>query len=295
MTMAVVTTPESRFKNLPDFPFEPHYAQLEDTRMHYVDEGQGRPLLLLHGDPTWSYLYRHVVLALKDDYRVIAPDLIGFGKSDKYTEREAYSYAMHCGKMAGFVEAVDLRGATLVVHDWGGPIGFWTAVKHQERFARLVVLNTFLSTGRSPLNLPFRAWRAFARYSPIFPAGLIVQVASVRRLSRREVRAYNAPFSGQSYKVGARAFPLLVPASRNDPGVAQMRETFRALRRWEKPTLVMFSDKDPILGGLDPVFRHLIPGAAGQPEITIHNASHFLQEDRGPEIAGHIDAFIRRT
>lgn len=293
--MAIIRTPEPRFRDLPDYPFEPRFVQLGETRMHYIDQGQGQPILLLHGEPTWSYLYRHIVRALQDDYRLIAPDLIGFGKSDKYTEREAYSFAMHCEKIAAFIEAIDLREVTLVVHDWGGPIGLWTAVMHEERFARLVVLNTFLSTGRTRPNLAFRAWRAFARYSPIFPVGQIVQTASVRRLDRAEVQAYDAPFPGRSYKAGARVFPLMVPSSRNDLGASEMRQTFRALRRWEKPTLVMFSDKDPILGGLAPIFRHLIPGTAGQPEITVHNASHFLQEDKGPEIADHIDAFIRRS
>ena len=293
--MAIVRTPEPRFVDLPDYPFESHYVQLDDTRMHYIDEGQGQPILLLHGDPTWSYLYRHIVLALQDDFRIVAPDLIGFGKSDKYTERKAYSFGMHCEKVAAFIEAVDLREGTLVVHDWGGPIGLWAAVSQEERFARLVVLNTFLSTGRKRPNLAFRAWRAFARYSPIFPVGQIVQTASVRRLARAEVQAYDAPFPDRSYKAGARVFPLMVPSSRNDPGTSEMRKTFRALRRWEKPALVMFSDKDPILGGLDPIFRHLIPGTAGQPEITIRNAGHFLQEDKGAEIAEHIDAFMRRT
>lgn len=293
--MAIIRTPEPRFRDLPDYPFEPHYVQLDDTRMHFVDEGEGPPILLLHGDPTWSYLYRHAVRALQDDYRVVAPDLIGFGKSDKYRERGAYSFAMHCQKITAFIEALDLREVTLVVHDWGGPIGFWTAVTHENRFARLVLLNTFLSTGRTRPNLVFRAWRAFARYSPIFPAGQIVQTATVRRLSRAEVQAYDAPFPDRSFKAGARVFPLMVPSSRDDPGAGKMREIFRALRRWEKPALVMFSDKDPILGGLDPIFRHLIPGTEGQPEVTIHDASHFLQEDKGSEIAEHIDAFVRRT
>jgi haloalkane dehalogenase len=291
----VLRTSQARFQELPDYPFAPHYVELDQVRMHYVDEGQGPLILLLHGEPTWSFLYRHLILALRREFRVVAPDLIGFGKSDKYATRAAYTFEMHRTSFAQFVEALDLQDVTLVVHDWGGPIGLWAATSRPERFARLVILNTFLSTGQSPPGLAFRLWRTFARYSPIFPAGWLVQLATVRRLSPEERRAYDAPFPDRASRTGARVFPLLVPAQRSDPATPAMRETFRALRRWQKPALVAFSDKDPMLGGLDPIFRRLIPTAQDQPQVTIGDAGHFLQEDKGPEIANHVKAFIQRT
>lgn len=292
--MTVMRTADERFADLPDFPFAPHYVHLDDTRMHYVDEGRGSVVLLLHGEPTWSYLYRHVIGPLRAKFRVLAPDLIGFGRSDKYTTTHSYSYEMHSGKFRAFVESLDLRDVTLVVHDWGGPIGLRVATELPERFARLVILNTFLSTGQSPPNRAFRLWRAFARYSPVLPVGLLIQAGTVRWLPGAVLRAYSAPFPSRASKAGARIFPLLVPARKDDPAVPAMRATFRALRRWQKPALVMFSDRDPILGGLDPIFRRLIPGAQSQPEITIRDASHFLQEDRGQEIADQILAFLAR-
>lgn len=292
--MTVYRTPDARFANLPDYPFAPHYVQLGDTRMHYVDEGSGALVLMLHGEPTWSYLYRHMIAALGANFRVIVPDLIGFGRSDKPTSASDYTYEMHCAKFRQFVEALDLRGATLVVHDWGGPIGLRTATEMPDRFERLVLLNTFLSTGQAPPNLAFRLWQSFARYSPVLPVRLLMQVATVRWLPRNVLRAYAAPFPNRNAKAGAKIFPLLVPVDKSDPAVPAMRATFRALRRWEKPALVIFSDKDPILGGLDDIFRRLIPGAQDQPKITIRNAGHFLQEDRAEEIAAHISSFLQR-
>lgn len=292
--MTVYRTPDARFANLPDYPFAAQYVQLDDTRMHYVDEGSGALVLLLHGEPTWSYLYRHTIAALGVNFRVVAPDLIGFGRSDKYTSARDYTYEMHCDKLRQFVEALDLRGATLVVHDWGGPIGLRTATEMPDRFERLVLLNTFLSTGQAPPNRAFRLWQSFARYSPVLPVRLLMQVATVRWLPRNVLRAYAAPFPNRNAKAGAKIFPLLVPVEKSDPAVPAMRATFRALRRWEKPALVMFSDKDPILGGLDAIFRRLIPGAQDQPEVTIRNAGHFLQEDRAEEIVAHIASFLQR-
>ena len=292
--MTVIRTPDERFANLPDFPFAPRYVQVGDTRMHYVDEGQGPVVLLLHGEPTWSFLYRHMIPQLSNGYRVIAPDLVGFGRSDKYVAASDYSYDMHSSKFSGFLQALDLHDVTLVVHDWGGPIGLRAATELSQRFARLVVLNTFLSTGQSLPNAAFRAWQAFARYSPVLPVGLLMQAATVRWLSRAVLRGYTAPFPNRASKAGARIFPLLVPTAKDDPAVPAMRATFRALRRWQKPALVMFSDRDPILGGLAPIFRRLIPTAQDQPEITIKDAGHFLQEDRGAVIAEHILAFLAR-
>jgi haloalkane dehalogenase len=293
--MTILRTPENRFQQLPDYPFAPHYMELDGLRIHYVDEGQGPVILCLHGEPTWSFLYRHIILQLRGQFRVIAPDLIGFGKSDKFADQEAYSFELQRNTFAAFVNELDLKEVTLVVHDWGGPTGLWTATQYPERFSRLVVLNTFLSTGQQLPNNVFRAWSAFSRYSPLFPVGQLVQVGTKRWLPRAVTRAYDAPFPARAYKAGARIFPQLVPTSKDDPAVPAMRATFRALRRWQKPALVMFSDKDPILGGLDAIFRRLIPGSEGQPEITIRDASHFLQEDKGDEIAEQIRAFMQRT
>lgn len=293
--MPLIRTPESRFKALPGYPFAPHYVEVGNGRMHYVDEGEGRPILCLHGEPTWSYLYRKMIPILAAVGRVIAPDLIGFGKSDKYTEAREYSFQMHRDALVAFIEALDLQEITVVVQDWGGLLGLRIAAEIPHRFARLVILNTFLPTGESRPSPAFTLWRLFARFTPILPIGLIVRVGTAQPLSRKVLGAYKAPFPGQRYKAGARVFPALVPVSPTMPGAAAMKQTRAALRQWQKPALVMFSDKDPILGGAHRFFRRLIPTARAQPEITIRNAGHFLQEDKGEEIATHIVTFLERT
>ncbi len=229
-------------------------------------------------------------------YRVVAPDLIGFGRSDKYTEQSEYSFQMHYRAVLGFIESLDLSSVTLVCHDWGGLIGLTIAANHSQRFARLVILNTFLPTGEEALSEAFMAWREFAARTPEFTASLVIKRATVtgEAIPAEVLAAYDAPFPDGRYKAGMQAFPLLVPVSPDMPGATEIKEARRLLNGWNKPALVLFSDSDPVLGGMDRFFRELIPGAKAQPEITIAGAGHFLQEDKGEEIAGHILNFLNR-
>lgn len=293
--MDVLRTPDSRFENLEGYPFAPHYVDVtaSDTpslRMHYVDEGQptGSPIVLLHGEPTWSYLYRTMVPPLSGaGHRVLAPDLIGFGKSDKPTNRADYTYLRHVEWVTSWFEKLDLREVTLVVQDWGSLIGLRIAAEQSDRIARLVVANGFLPTATRRTPPAFYVWRAFARYTPMLSAGRIVAVGTVRKVPARVRAGYDAPFPGKKYQAGARAFPQLVPTSPEDPAIPANRAAWDALGRWEKPCLAIFGDRDPILGKADrPLIEH-IPGAKGQPHARI-NASHFIQEDSGPELAERI-------
>lgn len=293
--MDVLTTPDSRFENLAGYPFAPHYLEVaaSDTqplRMHYVDEGRadGPPIVLLHGEPTWSYLYRTMIPPLADGgHRVLAPDLIGFGRSDKPSRIGDYSYLRHVEWVTSWLEHLDLRDVTLFGQDWGSLIGLRIAAEQSDRIARIVVANGFLPTAQRRTPPAFYAWRAFARYSPVLPAGRLVAAATVHKVSA-EVRAgYDAPFPDKSYQAGARAFPLLVPTSPGDPAVPANRAAWEALGRWEKPFLAVFGARDPILGRADrPLIGH-VPGAAGQPHARI-NGGHFVQEDCGPELAARI-------
>ena len=293
--MSLIRTPDERFKNLPDFPFGPNYVEINGARMHYVDEGVGAPILCLHGEPTWSFLYRKMIPKLSTVGRVIAPDLIGFGRSDKYTEPSEYTFQMHYDMLAGFIEQLDLTDITVVVQDWGGLLGLPLAAAMTERFARLVILNTMLPSGDRTAGIAFRTWRFVARVVPTLPVGLILQSATVSRLPRDVIRAYWAPYPDKSYMAGAKAFPDLVPVEPHIAGTDTMKRTREILREWDKPALVMFSDRDPILGGMHTFFRKLIPTANDQPFITIRHAGHFLQEDKGEEIAEHIVAYLERT
>lgn len=296
--MTILRTPEERFQKLPDYDFSPHYIDIGDTRMHYVDEGGGDEIVLcLHGEPTWSFLYRRMIPPLARDFRVVAPDMIGFGKSDKYAEQEDYSFQMHYDKLVGLIEALDLRNITLVCQDWGGLLGLTIAANHSDRFARLVVLNTFLPTGEEKISDAFMQWRAFSqKVGRRMQVGrLVAQTITNYDVPADVVAAYDAPYPDDSYKAGAAVFPSLVPISPDMPGAKEMKAARNALSRWSKPALVMFSDGDPILGGAANFFRRLIPTAADQPEITIRGAGHFLQEEKGAEIAAEVIAFIKRT
>ena len=296
--MTILRTPDERFHNLPDYDFAPHYVDIGDTRMHYIDEGSGdETVLCLHGEPTWSYLYRHMIPPLADRYRVVAPDMVGFGKSDKYRTQKDYSFHMHYDKLVRLIEALDLQNITLVCQDWGGSLGLTIAANHDFRFARLVVLNTFLPTGEEKISEAFMQWRAFSQKvgTRMQVGRLVAQTIANYDLPAEVIAAYDAPFPDDSYKAGAAVFPSLVPISPEMPGAKEMKRAREALSRWRKPAQVMFSDGDPILGGAARFFRRLLPTAADQPEIIIGGAGHFLQEEKGAEIAAEAIAFIERT
>lgn len=294
--MIILRTPDERFSNLPDYPFAPHYIMMSDVRMHYVDEGEGETILCLHGEPTWSFLYRKMIPPLAQNYRVIAPDFIGFGRSDKYANEEDYSFKMHHDKLVRFIERLDLQGITLVVQDWGGMIGLTVATQIQERFARLVIMNTGLPGGEK-MPEAFMRWRAVSeKFGRRLPIGRIIQGGTTTELSEAVQAAYEAPFPDQSFKAGAAVWPLLVPLKPEDPGAKEMRQARNVLSTWEKPALVLFSDSDPITKGGDLWFRRLMRiRKEDQPHIVIEGAGHFLQEDKGEEIAAHIAQFMAET
>ena len=292
-----IRTPDSRFEGLPAYDFAPHYVDVDGMRMHYVDEGprEGEVVLLLHGEPSWSYLYRHMIPPLRDaGLRVIAPDLIGFGKSDKPTRKTDYSYAGHVGWMTAFIEALDLSGINLFCQDWGSLIGLRVAAENEHRFARIALGNGALPTGDQAIPKAFKIWRAFALYSPWFPIGRILQMGTVDELSAAEVAAYDAPFPSARYKAGARAFPKLAPTTPDDPARDANRAAWDVFRQWTKPFLTTFSNRDPIMRGGEKVWQDSVPGAQGQEHVIIRNAGHFLQDDKGPELAEVLIRFIAR-
>jgi haloalkane dehalogenase len=294
--MKILRTPEERFLNLPGYDFKAHYLDVGDMRMHYVDEGpqDADPVLLLHGEPSWSYLYRTMIPSIAEaGFRAVAPDLIGFGKSDKPTEQHDYSYEKHVAWTKVLLEQLDLRNITLVCQDWGSLIGLRLAAENEERFDRIVLANGGLPTGDQNMPMAFSIWRAFARFSPWFPIGRIIQAATISNLSADVVKAYDAPFPDSSFKAGARAFPKLVPTTPDDPAAPANRAAWEVFRKWEKPFLTSFSDGDPITRGLDKVFVERVPGARNQPHTTIEGAGHFLQEEKGPEFAQVIIDFMR--
>ncbi|GAA4277084.1 haloalkane dehalogenase [Aquimarina mytili] len=281
----------SRFESIKDFPYQENFVDFKNLKMHYIDEGQGETILALHGEPTWSYLYRKFIPILKD-YRFIAPDFIGFGKSDKIVGRKNYSFELHFRSLENFINTLHLKDITLIVQDWGGLLGLSLLAEYPERFKRVVVLNTFLPTGKK-MSLPFKLWRLFAKYHPSLPISGIVKYASHNKLSKEVLYAYDAPFPNKKHKGGAVAFPLLVPAHPSDPAVKPMQKARDVLSKWDKPALVMFSDKDKVLGGLQKFFYRLIPTSNEQEKIIIKNAGHFLQEEKGEEIASYIDKFMK--
>jgi haloalkane dehalogenase len=295
--MTALRTPDDRFVGLPGYNFEPHYVDIGGLRMHYVDEGptDADPVLLLHGEPSWSYLYRKMIPPLAAaGHRVIAPDLVGFGKSDKPPEQDDYTYEGHVAWMQQFVETLDLRDITFFGQDWGSLIGLRVAAENESRFARIAIGNGALPTGDHGMNEAFLQWREFARTSPKFDIGRVLQNATVSELSDEIVAAYDAPFPDDSYKAGARKFPMLVPITPDDPASEANRQAWAVLMNWNKPFLTTFSDKDPIMTGGEKVFKKLVPGAAGQDHVIIKDGGHFLQEDKGEEIADVLIRFIAR-
>lgn len=261
--------------------------------MHYLDEGSGDIVLCLHGEPSWSYLYRKFIPVLSSKYRVICPDLFGFGRSDKPAEIADYTYSFHFNALQAFLNQLELKDITIVVQDWGGLLGLGLVGADPDRFSRVVIMNTFLPVGNRPMPAAFTAWKLFALHSPVFNIGTIISKATARPLGSGVQDAYNAPFPDKKYKAGARAFPAIVPTSPEQDGVAQMQKARDVLKQWTKPALVMFSDKDPIMAGGEKWFNANIPSRKDQPEILIKNAGHFLQEDAGEEIATHIADFMK--
>ena len=307
--MRALRTPDERFLDLPDFPFESHYVEIPATpeeggqtagdrqlRVHYLDEGptDAAPVLLLHGEPSWGYLYRHMIPPLvAAGHRVVVPDQIGFGRSDKPTEMGDYTYARHVAWMSSLVfEHLDLNDVTFFGQDWGGLIGLRLVTAEPDRFSRIILSNTGLPTGTPPPGEAFMAWQKFSQDSPVFPIGELINRACVSDLSPNEIAAYDAPFPDDSYKAGARIWPSLVVTSPDDPEGADNTTAWETLKAWEKPLLCCFSDQDPVTRGGDKPFRTLVPGAQGQPHRTIEGGGHFVQEDCGPELAQLIDDFV---
>jgi haloalkane dehalogenase len=287
-------TPDERFEGLPGYDFEPHYAELNGLRLHYVDEGEGDPVVCFHGEPTWAFLYRKMFPPLVEaGHRVIGPDYAGFGRSDKPTDRGWYTYDRHCELVGQLLGGLDLRDVTVVVQDWGGPIGLRWAVENADRIRALVILNTGLFTGR--VSKGFRAWRDFAERNPDLPVGFIIQSATTTELPDEIVAGYEAPFPTAESKAGVAQFPLLVPMSEDDPMADQQREVADELGRWQRPALLAFSDSDPVFPfpKAGERFIEWIPGVSDQ--VRIEGAAHFLQEDRGERIAAEILRFLSQT
>ena len=302
--MNALRTADERFVNLPDFPFGPRYAEIPDgtggrLRVHYLDEGSGGAglALLLHGEPSWCFLYRKMIPVLAGaGFRTVAPDLVGFGRSDKPARRSDYSYARHIEWMrAALFDVLDLRNITLVAQDWGALIGLRLAAEYPDRFRLIVVANGGLPTGDQTLPEAFFRWQRFAQTARAFDVGRVVQNGCATTLSPEVVAAYDAPFPDDSYKEGARIFPSLVPTSPDDPAAPANRRAWEVLRQWQKPLLTAFSDSDPITRGGDSVFHELVPGARNQPHATIRGAGHFLQEDKGEELARVVVDFASRA
>jgi haloalkane dehalogenase len=264
-------------------------------RVHYIDEGpqNAAPVLLMHGEPSWCYLYRKMIPVItRAGKRAIAPDLIGFGRSDKPSKRTDYTYQRHVDWMTAFIEAIDLDDATLVGQDWGGLIGLRLVAEHPDRFARVVAANTFLPTGDQNPGEAFLRWQTYSQETPIFHVGGIIRGGCKAELSPEVIEAYNAPFPDDAYKEGARQFPLLVPTRPDDPASEANRAAWKVLGAWEKPFLCAFSDEDPITRGADRRFQQMVPGTRGQPHTTIVGGGHFLQEDKGEEIGRRIAEFV---
>jgi haloalkane dehalogenase len=297
--MKVLRTPDVRFHDLPDFPFVPVYREVGDgggtaLRIAAIDEGprQGAAVLLMHGEPSWSFLYRRIISRLAAaGHRVVAPDLIGFGRSDKPSDPADYTYERHVRWMTEWLLAMDLEQVTFFGQDWGGLIGLRLVAGHPQRFARFVVANTGLPVGTG-VGDGFKTWLEFSQNVPVLPIADIVDMGTVRALTAAERAAYEAPFPDETYKAGARRFPTLVPITPEHPSVAENQAAWKVLERFTRPCLTAFSDSDPITRGGEQIFQQRVPGAKGQPHVTIANAGHFLQEDQPDAIADLLHRFI---
>ncbi len=295
MSWEALRTPDERFADLDGYSFDPRYTEIDGLRIHYLDEGAGPPVVLFHGEPTWSYLYRKMIPPIVEaGYRVIAPDYPGFGRSDKPTDPDFYTYDRHVEFMAKLLESLDLQDATAVVQDWGGPIGLRIAVEHPDRFARLVILNTGLFSGHAPMSEGFMQWRSFVERNPDLPIGFVMTRAAVGTWPESVLAGYEAPFPDENHKMGAYRFPLIVPIVAEAAGAAQMSMVRDALASWDRPTAVIFSTGDAVFSpAVGERFVERIPGA--EKLVLIENAGHFLQEDRGEEVAEHVIEFLNRN
>ena len=301
--MDTYRTPDEAFAGLPDFPFSPRYVEVDDgeggtLRVHHLDEGpaDAPPVLLMHGEPSWSYLYRHMVPVLVDaGHRVVAPDLVGFGRSDKPKATGDYTYARHVEWMRqALFDRLDLRDITYFGQDWGGLVGLRLLAAEPDRYARVCVGNTGLPTGHGRPTDAFLAWQKFSQETEHFPVGAIINGGCTTDLAPEVIAAYDAPFPVEEAKAGARIFPSLVPTSTDDPAAPDNQAAWGVLERFERPFLCAFSDEDAITRGGDAPFRERIPGAAGLEHVTIGGGGHFLQEDRGVELANVLVDFIAR-
>ncbi len=292
----IIRTPEGRFEHLLDYNFSSNYMEVEEgLRLHYLDEGEkDNPIvLLLHGEPSWSYLYRKMIPILsKNNFRVIAPDLIGFGKSDKLVNKQDYSYQEHIDWLITFIRTLDLKKVILFCQDWGGLIGLRLIAEIDDRFSMIIASNTSLPTGNTEVPKSFLKWREFSQYSPAFDIGKIIDMGTIQSLTDEVMAAYNAPFPSEEYKAGARIFPTLVPVDRNDPESDKNLQAWEKLKQWHKPFLTIFGDKDDIMKGAEKIFQKLIPGAKDQ-NHKILNAGHFIQEEKGEELAELIIEFYK--
>ena len=290
-------TPDDCFKDLPDFAYTPHYTQVGGLRVAHIDEGprDAPVVLLMHGEPTWSFLYRKMIpVLLAAGFRVVAPDLVGFGRSDKPARPSDYSYANHVRWMNAWLAANDLRRITLFCQDWGSLIGLRMVVDAPQRFDRIVLANGGLPTGTSPIPFAFKVWRAFARFSPWFPIGRIVKAGCAQGLTPQELAAYDAPFPTRRHRIATRLLPGFVPTRPDDPERENNERAWEFFKRWDKPFLTLFSNRDPVTRGGHRIWHQLVPGAQGQPHAVTRGAGHFLQEDKGAEVAQAIVAFIQR-
>ncbi len=294
--MNLLRTPDKRFENLPDYPFEPNYIQVDKIRIHYVDEGpKDAPIiLLLHGEPSWSFLYRHMIPILKNaGFRVLAPDLVGFGKSDKPTEQSDHTYRKHVEWMRKWLLILDLNDITLFCQDWGSLIGLRLAIENQDRFSRIVLSNGGLPTGKERLPKRLMEWVQLSKNMTKLYIGRIIQGATITKLSRDVLKGYEAPFPDETYKAGARILPSLIPISKKDPEHKANKNALDSYFKWKKPFLTAFSDGDPLTRGGERLWKDFVPGAKEQKHVIVRGAGHFIQEEKGPELAKIIIEFIK--
>ncbi len=296
-SMKLLHTPEERFENLPKFPYKPNYIDVDGIRIHYLDEGSNTEcILLIHGEPSWCFLYRHMIpVFINAGYRILAPDLVGFGKSDKPAEKSDHTYHKHVEWITEWVKLLKLRNITLFCQDWGSLIGLRVAIENQDRFKRIVLSNGGLPTGEQRMSNAFLKWREFSRSSPVFDIKAIIQGGTTTQLSDDILRGYDAPFPDDSFKAGARIMPSLVPISKDDPEHKANKNAIEKFSKWSKPFLTAFSDSDPITRGGERFWQKIVPGCQGQNHTTIKGAGHFVQEDKGSELAELIVDFIKKN